>query len=162
MHPLLLEILPLIKEGFCCSQLLMHIFLQSTGNTSPTLVRSVHGLCFGMGGAEGPCGLLTGGACILGCVAGRGRAEESTHSALAPMVHSYEQWFTAHIARCTQACTDTKCYAILEGLSKEAGEVAPQKGEMPNPLLCGELLAACWEKLCLLMEEYEIEVDDSL
>ncbi len=151
MNPILLEILPLVREGYCCSQLLMHLLLQGAGQENPQLLRAMHGLCFGMGGTEGPCGLLSGGACILGCFAGRGAVDENAHPSLAPMVHEYQQWFLA------QTQSSGLCHEILEKLEQKSDTVSsPQE---PRHAKCGDLLAACWEKLLELLEKYDMDME---
>ena len=155
MNPLVLEILPLVRQGYCCSQLLMLLLLQSFGHENPELIRAMHGLCHGMGGSEGPCGLLTGGACVLGCVAGQGKGSENAHPSFAPLVHGYQQWFAGR----TEKYGGTACFQIVPGLSAETGVASPARGEQPGPSLCGDLFAECWEKICTLLEEYEIPME---
>lgn len=155
MNPLLLEILPLVRQGYCCSQLLIHLLLQTAGASNPQLVRAANGLCFGLGGSEGPCGLLTGGACVLGCLAGRGTDEEKAHPSLMPLLNDYQQWF----AQRTQNFSGSACFQIMEGLSAETGMSNPGAGQQPDPMLCGDLLAQCWEKIIELLEAYGIPLE---
>ena len=72
MHPLMMDLLPLVRQGYCCSQLLVQLLVQAQGREIPDLVRALHGLCHGIGQSGGPCGLLTGGACVLALLAGIG------------------------------------------------------------------------------------------
>ena len=72
MHPLMMDLLPLVRQGYCCSQLLVQLLVQAQGREVPDLVRALHGLCHGIGQSGGPCGLLTGGACVLALLAGYG------------------------------------------------------------------------------------------
>ena len=152
MNPLMLEILPLIRQGYCCSQLLLLLLLQGRGQENPELIRAMHGLCHGMGASEGPCGLLTGGICVLGYVAGRGKAGEEAHSSFIPLICDYQQWFTGR----TEQYGGIACFQIMEGLSAQTGMPCPAGAEQPNPSLCGDFFAECWEKLLALFEEYEI------
>jgi hypothetical protein len=155
MNPLVLEILPLVRQGYCCSQLLMLLLLQSLGRENPELVRAMHGLCHGMGASEGACGLLTGGACVLGCVAGRGKTGENAHPALVPLVYDYQQWFVGR----TEKYGGAACFQIVQGVSAETGVAPPAGDARPNPSLCGDLFAECWEKIRALLEEYEIPLE---
>jgi hypothetical protein len=155
MNPLVLEILPLVRQGYCCSQLLMFLLLQSLGRNNPELIRAMHSLCYGMGGSDGPCGLLTGGACVLGCVAGRGKDSESAHPAFVPLVHDYQQWFAGR----TEKYGGAACFQVMQGLSAETGVPHPAEGEQPKPSLCGDFFAECWERLRTLLEEYEIPLE---
>jgi hypothetical protein len=155
MNPLLLEILPLVRQGYCCSQLLMLLLLQGFGHENPELVRAMHGLCHGMGGSEGPCGLLSGGACVLGCVAGRGKEGEEPLPSFVPLVAEYQQWFAGR----TEPYGGTACFQIMQGLSAETGVPGPVAGAQPSPSLCGDFFAECWEKICALSEEYRIPME---
>ena len=152
MNPLLLEILPLARKGYCCSQLLMLLLLRIRGEENPPLIRAMHGLCHGMGGTEGPCGLLAGGICVLGCIAGRGKDDEQAHPSLIPLVSDYQRWF----AERTERYGGGACFQVMEGMSAEAGVPRPAAGELPGPSLCGGIFAECWEKIITLLEEYAI------
>ncbi len=171
MNPLLLEILPLIKQGYCCSQLLIHLLLQGAGQENHQLIRAMHALCFGMGSSEGPCGLLSGGACVLGCFAGRGELDESAHPSLAPMVDEYLQWFLQK----TQG--QSLCHHVInflqnseeynnadeqnEGLliHEKSNKITQQAQIASSQHLCGQLLTQCWEKILDILENYEVEMD---
>ncbi len=70
MNAVMLELVPWVREGYCCSQLLMLMILRAQGVENPGLVRAMGGLCHGMGQSGGASGLLTGGAAALGCTRG--------------------------------------------------------------------------------------------
>ena len=70
MNPMMMELLPLVHQGYCCSQLLLLLMLQAQDRQNPGVVRAAQGLCHGIGQSDGPCGLLTGGACALALAAG--------------------------------------------------------------------------------------------
>ena len=61
MNPMMMELLPLVHQGYCCSQLLLLLMLQAQDRQNPGVVRAAQGLCHGIGQSDGPCGLLTGG-----------------------------------------------------------------------------------------------------
>lgn len=89
MNALMLELIPLIREGYCCSQLLVLLVLQQQGVENPGLVRAAGGLCHGMGQSGGACGLLTGGAAALGYLACKGAAGETAHPMAEPLINDY-------------------------------------------------------------------------
>lgn len=156
MNPVLLDILPYVRQGYCCSQLLMLLTLQARGQEAPDLIRALNGLCYGLGFSNGPCGLLTGGAAILGSLAGKD-AERPALPCLNPVVNEYATWFyerTTPFGGCT-------CEQVSTGLQQEAGQsAAPVSGKnSPDPLLCGALLAECWEQLRLLAHDYELDLN---
>ena len=62
MHPMMLELLPWVRQGYCCSQLLLLLMLRIMDQESAPVVRAAQGLCHGIGQSDGPCGLLTGRA----------------------------------------------------------------------------------------------------
>ncbi|MCR5814495.1 MAG: C-GCAxxG-C-C family protein [Desulfovibrio sp.] len=149
MHPLLLELLPSIQQGFCCSQLLIQLALRTLDRDNPELVQAAHGLCYGIGQSNGPCGLLTAGACCLALLSCKGAEQEAcaplSHPMLNPMLNDYALWF----AETVQPYGGTNCDQIALGLggSKE-----------PDPQACGDLLACCWEKILELLQAYEVEI----
>ncbi len=155
MNAIMLEILPFARKGYCCSQLLMLLLMRGFERQNPDLVRAMHGLCFGMGGSEGSCGLLTGGACVLGCVAGRGKDEESAHPSFVPLISDYQQWFADRMRN----YGGTACFQIMQGISEANGATRPKAGEQPNLALCGDLFAECWEKILSLLETYEVPLE---
>ena len=153
MHPLLLEILPQIQKGYCCSQLLMQIFLQSIGEDCvehANIIRSMHGLCIGMGGQEGPCGLMTSGVCILSLVAGRGLDNEIINNNLMPIVQEYYSWF---IENTHSSGTCINILTKFQSLQQE--KIHSQNGHS----LCGDLLATCWDQICNLVEKYNLDFE---
>ena len=79
MNPMMMELLPLVHQGYCCSQLLLLLMLQAQDRQNPGVVRAAQGLCHGIGQSDGPCGLLTGGACALALAAGKGAEDEIPH-----------------------------------------------------------------------------------
>lgn len=156
MHPLMLELLPWVRQGYCCSQLLMLLVLRERGGENPELVRAMHGLCHGIGQSGGPCGLLTGGACALALLAGRGADQEQAHPYLTPLLNDYAEWFYAR----TTGYGGHSCSCVAPGLARDAGHAPAGQGEdaLPDPMLCGSLLAECWDRLVELCAEYELDL----
>ncbi|MCR5814168.1 MAG: C-GCAxxG-C-C family protein [Desulfovibrio sp.] len=149
MHPLLLELLPSVQRGFCCSQLLIQLALRMLDRDTPELVQAARGLCYGIGQSNGPCGLLTAGACCLALLSAKGSEQVScelmSHPLLNPMLNDYALWF----AKKVHPYGGTRCDQIAGGLggSKEH-----------NLQPCGDLLACCWEKIVELLQAYEVEI----
>ncbi len=152
MNPILLELLPLIKQGYCCSQLLMHLVLQGAGYENTQLIRAMHGLCFGMGATEGPCGLLSGGACVLACFAGKGQDNEEAHASIAPMINDYHQWFIDYV----------QCNGLCHQVMSNLGNILQDETSMNDEheqLRCGKLLCICWDKILELLESYNVDLE---
>ena len=150
MNPMMMELLPLVHQGYCCSQIMLLLMLQARDQQNPDVVRAADGLCHGIGQSDGPCGLLTGGACALGLVAGKGADDETPHPMLSPLLNDYATWFYER----TQAYGGYSCGQIAAGLGAATGAA----GEKPNPAACGDLLAECWEKILELVQSYELDL----
>lgn len=146
----MLDLIPDVREGFCCSQMLMLMLLRARGEDNPQLIRAMHGLGNGLGFSNGPCGLLTGGAAVLGVLAGKGQPGEEAHPSLVPVINDYALWFYQRSA----GFGGIACETVSQGLAGAAGAGA---GGTPNMLHCGPLLLECWEKLLELNDAYGLD-----
>ena len=68
------------------------------------------GLCHGMGGSGGTCGILTGGCLALGLYIGKGRDEETPFEQGDALVGDFVDWFTERVQDDYGATT---CAAII-------------------------------------------------
>lgn len=152
MNPLMLELLPMVRQGYCCSQLLILLMLQARDQQNPDLVRAMQGLCHGIGQSDGPCGLLTGGACALALAAGKGADDETAHPMLTPLLNEYATWFYERV----NPYGGISCGCIATGLGAASGGAVTDA--TPDPVACGDLLAECWEKILELTENYELDL----
>ena len=150
MNALLLDILPQVRQGYCCSQLLFTLAQQLVGADDSDLMPALRGLCRGIGQSGGPCGLLTGGAAVLAWLSSP-KADEP-HPMLDAMTNEYATWFMEKV----QAYGGTGCESIAAGLAAAAGSPLPEGG-MPPMELWGDLLAQCWEKILELYDAYELD-----
>ena len=150
MNPVLLDLLPHVRQGHCCSQLLFALAEQLAGTEEPGLMRAMRGLCHGIGQSGGPCGLLTGGAAALAWLSGGSAGEP--HPMLDAMTGEYAAWF----AERTASCGGSGCENISRGLASETGQPLPE-GAMPPMELCGDLLAECWGKILDIYDAYGLE-----
>lgn len=146
MNGILFDLLPDVREGFCCSQLLMLLLLRERGEDNPELIRAMHGLGMGLGFSNGPCGLLTGGAAVLGVLAGKGEPGELPRPELIPVINDYAEWFFERV----QPFGGPNCESVTSGLN--GGTDGP-----PNMQACAVLLAECWGKLGELREHYGLD-----
>jgi hypothetical protein len=89
MNEIQLDILRLKNQGFCCSQIMVHMALDIQGKENPGLLRAMNGLCKGFLSTSGTCGVLTGAACILALYAGKGRADEEANEKLPLMLSRF-------------------------------------------------------------------------
>ncbi|RJX35451.1 MAG: C_GCAxxG_C_C family protein [Desulfarculus sp.] len=107
-----IRLLELGRQGFHCSQILLLLGLEAQGKSDPDLIRAMEGLAGGLGFTGEVCGALSGGACLLGLFAGRGRAEEARDPRLDMMVSELVEWFNAEFG---PRYGGIRCEQILEG-----------------------------------------------
>lgn len=100
----------LAGQGFYCSQILLLMGLEAQGKSNPDLIRSMAGLAGGLGFSGDTCGVLTGGACLLGLYAGRGIREEQEDEKLNLMVSELVDWFSEQYGKLYGG---TRCEVIL-------------------------------------------------
>ncbi len=138
------RIVELARQGFCCSQVLAILGLEAQGKTDPDLVRTVQGLCGGIGSSGEVCGALTGGVCVLSLFGGRGTVEEATDFQLSLMLRDLIDWFTTEYGT---AYGSIRCREILAG-SKDSKKTR-----------CPTMIVGTWEKVkeLLLANGYKLE-----
>ncbi|QLA15493.1 DVU_1555 family C-GCAxxG-C-C protein [Desulfolutivibrio sulfoxidireducens] len=139
-----LDILPLVGRGYCCSQALALLALEAQGRENPELVRALSGLCRGLAGSGGTCGILTGGCCVLALYVGKGADAEQPHPMAEPVVADFVDWFRE---KTTAAYGGDTCPAIM-------GENQPGG---PYPAHCGELLAESFDRILEILASYGID-----
>lgn len=148
MDETLMEIAPLAAQGFCCSQMLGLLALRAQGRENPELVRALGGLCRGLGACRetgcGTCGILTGGACVLGLYFGKGRPEELPVERADLAQAEFVDWF---VERTRRQYGGSACADIL---GDDSGT--------PDMARCGTLLAEAWAKLVLVLAENGLDV----
>ena len=93
MEDLLFRMLQLSHQGYCCSQILIILALETQEKTNHDLVRSLAGLCNGIGHSGQICGALSGGACVLALYAGKGTEAEREDERFMLMNEELTEWF---------------------------------------------------------------------
>jgi len=97
MDDIMIRLLQLTGQGYGCSQILLRLFLELRGEDNPALIRSMSGLAYGCGGGHATCGTLTGGCCVLGLYAGKGRDDEQGSDRLMLMLQELSDWFEKQV-----------------------------------------------------------------
>lgn len=133
----------LAAQGFCCSQILLLMDLSEREEENPELVRAMAGLCVGVGGSGRTCGVLTGGACLLGLYAGKGSAEEERSGNLNKMIMEYSDWFEEENE--STECQDLVGVDALEDIREN----------MVYPVKCGNLMNKAYKKTREILKEYD-------
>ncbi|MDP3480106.1 MAG: C-GCAxxG-C-C family protein [Desulfoprunum sp.] len=140
-----IAILRLATQGFCCAQIMLHLALDHQGLENPGLLRAMSGLCNGLDSHQGPCGVLTGGACLIAYYTGKGRAEEEASDQLPLLQHEFEEWFR-------------QIAGTRFGGSRCADIVSDGR---PDPQICGGLLSEAFNHIAILLGENGFDLTES-
>lgn len=143
---ILFQMLPLAQRGYCCSQILLLLALEAQGKENPGLIRAAGGLCKGLGHSGKLCGVLTGGACLIGFYAGKGSDEETEHERLNLMISELTEWFREHIGT---EYGGINCRDILKDLPDQK----------PDRIRCANILAKTYMQVMSILAENEIDTE---
>ena len=88
------RIMELSREGLYCAQIMVQLALDAEGKENPELIEAVRGLCGGFAWSGGPCGALSGGACLLSLL---GRWLEISERE--ELVAEFHRWFAGRTAQ---------------------------------------------------------------
>ena len=110
MDQTMLRMMELTYNGYYCSQIMLILGLEAQEKSNPALVRAMGGLANGCGFASGPCGTLTGAACLLSLYAGKGTDDEYQDEVLTYMLRDLGEWFTQTYG---SRYGDTTCETII-------------------------------------------------
>lgn len=138
-HDLLQDIMDLFQEGYYCAQILAILVFEDQGIESEEVIQAMSGMTGGMGFAGEACGILTGGAAVLGRLYGP-TEDAMGNPRLQALVSEYVDFFRKEIA---DPYGGPSCAQIL------ADEPENQW------LRCGKLLAKAYEGLSNIIEAEE-------
>lgn len=128
------------EQGFYCSQILILMGLELQGKENPDLVATMQALAGGLGFTGELCGVLTGGASLLGLYAGKGKADQDENPALLFMVEDLVNWFKQEYGnqyggiRCEEilagnsAYQMTRCPLMVMGTFQKVKELLVENG----------------------------------
>ncbi len=140
----------LSAQGYCCTQILLKIMLENAGIENFQLIRSVEGLCNGAGSPNNTCGVLTGGAMILGLYAGHEPQTEEKDERLFLLLDTFSNWFQEKI-QASHGAKGTSCGDIV-------GEDFPPQAE--KKMQCAVLITDTLSFLEDLLQENGYELLD--
>jgi len=140
MDDLIFRMLPLKKQGYCCSQILILLALEEQGKTNPDLVRAMGGLCWGVAMSGEICGALSGGACLLSLYTAKGEENDRQDDRYASMMADFAAWFHTKIAA---EYGGIRCDDIL--------------ARYPDKSICATLVSATYEKVMEILVAYGID-----
>jgi Putative redox-active protein (C_GCAxxG_C_C) len=132
-----LDILKLARQGFCCSQIVLHLALDLRGQENRGLIRAMSGLCHGSFASKGACGALTGAACLLALYAGKGTASEEADEKLPLMEGALAAWFEEYA---TTRFGGINCSDIVSD-------------GRPDTSVCGLLVGECYGQAMTILVE---------
>lgn len=143
MEPLENVIQTLSQKGYCCSQILALLILGAQDRENPDLVRSLGGLCHGIGQSGDACGILTGGCCVIAYLLG-GDGDNVKPAPEAKIVQEdFVDWFKEV---CDQKWGSIHCSVIID----EDNPKGPDKSH------CKVLLANSWIRLLGILTQHNI------
>ncbi len=128
------------QQGFFCSQILMTLALELQGQENVDLIRAMNGLAGGLGFSGETCGALTGGACVLGLYAGKGKPAEEENLRLNSMIIDLVRWFKDGYGReygsifCENILSGdvqnlaTRCPTMVSGTFQKVKELLVENG----------------------------------
>lgn len=137
------EIYKLATSGYCCSQIMMLLYLKENNLEDEALVKAMSGLCGGIGINGRTCGVITAGACILGLYAGKGTDTESNNDNLKKMIRKYIEWFEEQFEGTD--CVDIISVDALNDINEHK----------VYPIKCGNIIQKSYNKLDTILREFE-------
>ena len=117
------RIMELSRCGYFCSQILAILLLETLGEENKGLVKAMEGLNGGVGFSGGCCGCMTGGACIISYLTGKGGDTETDHPEHKSAMGEFTEWFTEEMM-IDHGGTD--CRDITKGNPAKRVELCPQ------------------------------------
>jgi len=133
----------LANSGYCCSQILIIMYLESKGMENVQLVKAMAGLCAGVGNTGKTCGIITGGACLLGIYAGKGIDIEIRDDNLKKMIQKFVEWFEDEFE--STECVDMITVDVLNDINYNEA----------YPIKCGNTMQKSYNKINEILKEYK-------
>ena len=117
------RIMELSRCGYFCSQILAILLLETLGEENNGLVKAMEGLNGGIGFSGGCCGCMTGGACIISYLTGKGGDTETDHPEHKSAMGEFTGWFTEEMMIDHGG---VECRDITKGNPAKRVELCPQ------------------------------------
>ena len=131
----------LANSGYCCSQILIIMYLESNGIENVQLIKAMAGLCAGVGNTGKTCGVVTGGACLFGLYAGKGIDIEIRDDNLKKMNQEFVQWFEDEFE--SSECADIITVDVLNDINEREA----------YPIKCGNIMQKSYNKINEILKE---------
>ena len=138
-----LKINDMLTQHFCCSQIIISLALDLKGSENEEvrqeILKAMSGLCRGMESGK-DCGALTGAACAVGLICGRGGVDEAPHDKFNKMIKGLVEWFEDE-------------YEYVECSALTGGNVQKQRE------ICPGIIETTFENLLRIMQENGTEMN---
>jgi len=118
------------------------MYLESNGMENVSLIRAMAGLCAGVGNAGKTCGVVTGGACLFGLYAGKGKDLEIRDDKLKKMIQEFVQWFEDEFE--STECADIITVDVLNDINEKEA----------YPIKCGNIMQKSYNKIDEILKEH--------
>jgi C_GCAxxG_C_C family probable redox protein len=132
----------LANSGYCCSQILVLMYLENNKIENIPLVKAMAGLCAGVGNSGKTCGIVTGAACLFGLYAGKGTSNDVRDDNLKKMIHDFVKWFEEEFE--STECVDLITVDVLNDISQNGA----------YPVKCGNTIQKSYKKVNEILMEY--------
>ena len=132
------RVMELSRYGYFCSQILAILMLDTVGEENPGFVRAMGGLNGGVGFSGDVCGCMSGGACVISYLTGKGEDTGMDDPEHKPALGEFTRWFEEEI---TADYGGIDCRDITKGNPAKRVEYCPQ------------IIAATFEKCMEILSE---------
>lgn len=120
---LLERVVELSLEGYCCSQVMALLLLELLGEEDDGFVRAMGGLINGGGYSGGDCGCMSGGACLISYITGKGEENDADLPGHVSALCHFTHWFAEEMK---ERYGGTDCGEILGGDQRRKMERCPE------------------------------------
>ena len=117
------RVMELSRYGYFCGQILAKLLLETIGEENPGLVKAMGGLNGGVGFSGGCCGCMSGGACLISYITGKGGENESELRGHVSALCHFTHWFAEEMK---ERYGGTDCGEILGGDQRRKMERCPE------------------------------------
>lgn len=112
MNDAAFRLFELSQQGYCCSQAIAQLGLDSLGRSDADLIRALGGFCGGLRTGRGPCGALLGAVCCISLFLGKGAPDETENENMKDAIAAFSEWFESEYGA---RYGGVDCLSILEG-----------------------------------------------
>ena len=117
------RVMELSRYGYFCGQILAKLLLETIGEENTGLVKAMGGLNGGVGFSGGCCGCMSGGACLISYITGKGGENDADLPGHVSALCHFTHWFAEEMK---ERYGGTDCGEILGGDQRRKMERCPE------------------------------------